>query len=134
MDATMIDKKLSDKGIQFEMSMGNAGNTIDGQPAGGKEDSDAADSTGPAAGASGSTGSAAGVEDEALLGTWNSTTPSVKPLSHDRMYYFLPYWDDKPTMYIRNGFPDHRRRMYQSNVISKMADILVRIYIFVNIS
>jgi otoferlin len=31
MDATMIDKRLSDKSIQFEISMGNAGNSLDGQ-------------------------------------------------------------------------------------------------------
>ena len=31
MDATMIDKRLTDKPVQFEISMGNAGNTIDGQ-------------------------------------------------------------------------------------------------------
>ena len=31
MDATMIDKRMSDKAIQFELSMGNAGNTLDGQ-------------------------------------------------------------------------------------------------------
>ena len=27
----MMDKRLSDKPVQFEISMGNAGNTIDGQ-------------------------------------------------------------------------------------------------------
>ena len=27
----MIDKKMSDKPVQFEISMGNAGNSIDGQ-------------------------------------------------------------------------------------------------------
>ena len=31
MDATMIDKRLTDKPVQFEISVGNAGNTIDGQ-------------------------------------------------------------------------------------------------------
>ena len=31
MDATMIDKRLSDKPIHFEISMGNAGNNIDGE-------------------------------------------------------------------------------------------------------
>ena len=31
MDATMIDKRMTDKPVQFEISMGNAGNTIDGQ-------------------------------------------------------------------------------------------------------
>ena len=56
--------------------------------------------------------------------TWSSTTPSVKPVSNDRQYYFLPYWDDKPTMWIRSTLPDHRRRMYNSNVISKVSDKL----------
>lgn len=30
MDATMIDKKLGDKPIYFELSIGNAGNALDG--------------------------------------------------------------------------------------------------------
>ena len=62
---------------------------------------------------------------ESLNATWNSTTVTTKPLSHDRLYYFLPYWDEKPTMYIRTSFPDHRRRMYQANVISRVANKLV---------
>ena len=53
-------------------------------------------------------------------------TPSVKALSHDRLYYFLPYWDEKPTVYIRSSFPDHRKRMYNSNAIGKIADKVVR--------
>ena len=63
---------------------------------------------------------------EALNATWISTTPSTKALSHDRQYFFLPYWDDKPTMWIRATFPDHRRRMYNSNVISKITEKVVR--------
>ncbi len=62
---------------------------------------------------------------EPLLATWHSTTPPVKSLSHDRLYYFLPYWDDKPTMYIRSTFPDHRKRMYNSNAIGRIADKVV---------
>ena len=31
MEATMIDKKMCDKGLQIEVSCGNAGNSIDGQ-------------------------------------------------------------------------------------------------------
>lgn len=34
----MIDKRMSDKGIQFELSMGNAGNTLDGQVQSAKAD------------------------------------------------------------------------------------------------
>lgn len=30
MDATMIDKKLGDKPMYFEISIGNAGNSLDG--------------------------------------------------------------------------------------------------------
>ena len=31
MESTMLDKRISDKSIQFELSMGNAGNSLDGQ-------------------------------------------------------------------------------------------------------
>ena len=62
---------------------------------------------------------------ESVNATWYSTTPAVKPVSNDRQYYFLPYWDDKPTMWIRSTFPDHRRRMYNSNVIARTSDKLV---------
>ena len=62
---------------------------------------------------------------ESLQATWNSTTAPMKPLSHDRLYYFLPFWDEKATMYVRATFPDHRRRMYQSNTIDRVAIKLV---------
>ena len=35
--------------------------------------------------------------------------------------------DEKPTMYVRATFPDHRRRMYQSNCIDRVATKLVRV-------
>ena len=65
-------------------------------------------------------------EKNRVSGQPGATTVPVKPLSHDRLYYFLPYWDEKPTVYIRSGFPDHRRRMYNSNAITKIADKVVR--------
>ena len=48
----------------------------------------------------------------------------MKPLSHDRLYYFLPIWDDKPCLYIRALQPDHRRRMYTSNALAKIVEKL----------
>merc|ERR1711963_1359065 len=86
-------------------------------------------SSGPKASGHDTDSVASGPPDEAEYGenlnaTWNSTTPSVKALSHDREYFFLPYWDDKPTMWIRATFPDHRRRMYNSNTISKVVEKL----------
>lgn len=62
---------------------------------------------------------------EVLSGSWQSTTPACKPMTHDKMYYFLPYWDDKPCLHVRSIWPDYRRRMYNSNIISKISDKLV---------
>ena len=31
MEATMLDKRLSDKSLQLELTVGNAGNSLDGQ-------------------------------------------------------------------------------------------------------
>lgn len=70
---------------------------------------------------------------EFINASWQSTTAPSKPLSHDRLYYFLPYWDEKPTIYIKSAFPDHRRRMYNSNAITKISEKLVRskLYIYI---
>ncbi|EFN61375.1 Otoferlin [Camponotus floridanus] len=113
MDATMIDKKLGDKPMYFEISIGNAGNALDGH----NESFKMYDA--------GSRGGASGEEDElqeVLAGSWQSTTPSSKPMTHDKIYYFLPYWDDKPCLHVRSTWPDYRRRMYNSNIISKIID------------
>ena len=63
-------------------------------------------------------------DDESLRGSWRSSTPPCKPLSHDRLYYFLPIWDEKPGLYIRLLQPDHRRRMYLSNALARLGDTL----------
>lgn len=81
----------------------------------------------------GSRGGTSGEEDdlqEILAGSWQSTTPASKPMTHDKIYYFLPYWDDKPCLHVRSIWPDYRRRMYNSNIIGKIVDKLVRIYRF----
>lgn len=45
-----------------------------------------------------------------------------KPISHDKQHYYLPFWDYKPAMNCRCIFPDLRRRMYNSNILSKLTD------------
>lgn len=105
----MIDKKLSDKPVYFELSIGNAGNSIDGH-------NESQCST---------------MDDDGELETvdttaFNSTTNSCKPISHDKLLYYLPYWDYKPCMNVRCYFPDLRRRMYNSNMISKLSECFVR--------
>ncbi|KAJ8967782.1 hypothetical protein NQ317_005559, partial [Molorchus minor] len=56
--------------------------------------------------------------------SWQSTTTASKPMTHDKTYYFLPYWDNKPCMHIRSVWSDLRRRMYNSNIIAKVAEKL----------
>lgn len=107
----MIDKKIGEKHIYFELSIGNSGNSIDGHniPCQVLDDSDAEDAL------------------ECVrtdLTTCQSTTTSAKPMTHDKIYYFLPYWDNKPCMHTISVWPDFRKRMYNSNMISKIADAL----------
>nr|CAD7193654.1 unnamed protein product [Timema douglasi] len=111
LDVTMIDKKLGDKPIYLEISIGNAGNTIDGHNQTTRElsDSDSDDN----------------IEVVTTTeATWQSTTPPVKPMTNDHLYYYLPYWDNKPCMHVRSIWPDYRRRMYNSNIIAKIVDKL----------
>lgn len=113
MEATMIDKKLNDKSIYFELSIGNAGNSIDGHNesqcnnVGEDGELDTVDTT-----------------------SFNSTTNACKPISNDKFHYYLPYWDYKPCMNVRCLFPDLRRRMYNSNMISKFVEALVSYSIY----
>ncbi|XP_046836781.1 otoferlin isoform X1 [Vespa crabro] len=113
MDATMIDKKLCDKPMYFEISIGNAGNALDGH----NESSKICEMK------SGASGEEEELQ-EVVSGSWQSTTPTTKPMTHDKIYYFLPYWDDKPCLHVRSIWPDYRRRMYNSNIIGKIADKL----------
>ncbi|CAK1554752.1 unnamed protein product [Leptosia nina] len=109
-DVNMIDKGLVDKPIHFELSIGNAGNSLDGPHASMRRPQDLA------------------VEslDElnADTGYWQSTTQDMKAQNTDRYYYFLPYWDTKQCMHVRSIWPDHRRRLYNSNMLSYIIDIL----------
>lgn len=56
------------------------------------------------------------------VSSFSSTTSQCKPISHDKHHYYLPYWDYKPAMNVRCIFPDLRRRMYTSNMLSKLTD------------
>ncbi|KAG5866595.1 hypothetical protein JTB14_013114 [Gonioctena quinquepunctata] len=108
LEASMIDKKLGDKPVYFEISIGNAGNAIDGHNESTRDHYDS-DSD----------------ELEAVScdsASWQSTTTPSKPMTHDKTYYFLPYWDNKPCMHIRSVWADYRRRMYNSNLIAKLAE------------
>lgn len=74
-EASMIDKKVSDKSVYFELSIGNAGNSMDGEQCSNVGDD--------------------GELETVDTSSFNSTTSSCRPISHDKLYFFQPYWDYK---------------------------------------
>jgi hypothetical protein len=110
-DATMIDKKLGDKPLFFEVSIGNAGNSLDGHNETSKDFSELDSDENLETVTTGSL-------------SWQSTTSPAKPMTNDHIYHFLPYWDNKPCMHVRSVWPDYRRRMYNSNIIARIVDKL----------
>nr|XP_020443812.1 otoferlin isoform X4 [Monopterus albus] len=124
LEATMIDRKIGDKAISFEITIGNYGNQIDGMSRlsstkknkkdGEKEEEeneliqnsseDEAD------------------EDGELVSV--SSTPPMRPFITDRNYFHLPYFEKKPCVYIKSWWQDQRRRLYNSNMMDKIADKL----------
>ncbi|KAM7122061.1 fer-1-like protein 6 [Ciconia maguari] len=121
-EATMIDRKVGDKPVTFEVSIGNFGNITDGVSAraGGKKkthDEEAEESLLHEG------------EDEIChdLGVpLISTTPPKKPLitGGNRNYQYLPYDERKPCICVKSYWSDQTFRLYSSNTLEKMADHL----------
>ncbi|CRK93099.1 CLUMA_CG006578, isoform A [Clunio marinus] len=78
-EASMLDKKTSEKSVHFELSIGNWGNALDGHNESNTHQYD---------------------DDDELV----------------------PFWDYKPSMNVRCIFPDQRRRMYNSNMLSRLTE------------
>ncbi|KFP68088.1 Fer-1-like 6, partial [Cariama cristata] len=121
-EATMIDRKVGDKPITFEVSVGNFGNITDGV----------------SAGAGGKRKTHDGEVEESMLHEGEdeishdlgvpliSTTPPEKPLitGGNRNYQYLPYDERKPCICVRSYWGDQTFRLYSSNTLEKMADHL----------
>lgn len=54
-------------------------------------------------------------------------TPPVRPVTNDRQYYHIPWEDSKPCTHIKFTWQDHRRRLYNSNVLLKICERLVSV-------
>ncbi|XP_065538064.1 otoferlin isoform X16 [Lathamus discolor] len=123
LEATMIDRKIGDKPINFEVTIGNYGNQIDGMSKpilrrkkeggdGNEEESELLQNS----------SEDEGDEDGEMVSV--SSSQPMKPLVTDRNYFHLPYFEKKPCIYIKSWWQDQRRRLYNANIMDKIADKL----------
>uniref|UniRef100_A0A7N8XAR2 Otoferlin n=1 Tax=Mastacembelus armatus TaxID=205130 RepID=A0A7N8XAR2_9TELE len=123
LEATMIDRKIGDKPINFEVTIGYYGNEIDGvakpntkgKKGGGNGDEEETELI--------HNSSEEEMDSDGDL-TSVATTPPMKPVITDRNYFHLPYFERKPCVYIKSWWQDQRRRLYNSNIIDNIADKL----------
>ncbi|XP_060919336.1 otoferlin-like [Labrus mixtus] len=121
LEATMIDRKIGDKPINFEVTIGYYGNEIDGvaQPKtkGKKRDGDEEETELI------HNSSEEEMDDDGDL-TSVAITPPMKPVITDRNYFHLPYFERKPCIYIKSYWQDQRRRLYNAIIIDNTANKL----------
>ncbi|XP_061780505.1 otoferlin-like isoform X2 [Nerophis lumbriciformis] len=121
LEATMIDRKIGDKPINFEVTIGYYGDELDGpiqHKSGGKKKADGEEETELIHDSSDEE-----MDDDGDL-TSVATTPPMKPVVTDRNYFHLPYFERKPCVYIKSWWQDQRRRLYNANIIDNIADKL----------
>lgn len=101
---SMLDKKLVDKPVHLEISIGHCGEVS-------RNDESSMSS-----------------EWQVVLGKGprcHSTTPPIKPLLRENdTYCSVPFGDSKPCVFIASTWTDLRWRMFHSNVLTKIAEKL----------
>ncbi|EDM16216.1 rCG59426 [Rattus norvegicus] len=122
-EATMIDRKIGDKPISFEVSVGNFGNLIDGGSHHGSKKKSAElmeEDVLPLL----HEGEKDVAHDTAI--SMASTTHPEKPLVTDgnRNYNYLPFGAKKPCVSFISSWGDQIFRLHWSNMLEKMADLL----------
>ena len=59
----------------------------------------------------------------------NSLSSPARPVTNNRQYYHIPWDDAKPCLHIKFPWQDHRRRLYNANIIYKICERFVSICI-----
>ena len=94
LEASMIDKKGAEKPISFEISMGNYGNVVDGRnesmkkKGGYDDDDDESDTKSLLSRSMAGSMQSLSAEQTAVC---KSVTPSMRPLTNDKLYYHKPF-------------------------------------------
>uniref|UniRef100_A0A672RKG2 Otoferlin n=1 Tax=Sinocyclocheilus grahami TaxID=75366 RepID=A0A672RKG2_SINGR len=112
LEATMIDRKIGDKPINFEVTIGKIYGRLK-RKGGDDEESELIH------------GSSDEEVDDGGDMTSVSSTPPMKPVITDRNYFHLPYFERKPCIFIKSWWQDQRRRLYNANIMDRIADKLV---------
>ncbi|KAM4561262.1 fer-1-like protein 6 isoform 2-T2 [Fundulus diaphanus] len=136
-DATMIDRKIGDKPISFEFSLGNHGNVLESQaqpstasPAVARRRKaldipDSSDMFGSSPLSSSPTSSSSPLlskEPSEICVASKSTTPPERPLivEGNRQYMYLPL-EKKPCVNLMSYWEDRTYRLYNSNMLENIA-------------
>ncbi|KAM8966810.1 fer-1-like protein 6 [Pelodytes ibericus] len=123
-EATLIDRKIGDKPISFEATVGNFGNVLDGaSPSASKKKHSAAEEE---EGAPLLHPEEADAAVQEISMAFRSVTTPEKPVitEGNRNYQYLPFNEKKPCVYVKSTWGDQTFRLYSSNILQKMADHL----------
>jgi len=114
-EASMIPRKIGEKPIQFEVTIGEYGFLM-AKPLDGKKPRKLDDEIEE-------------IDEDELYQQEkiyiSSLTPPVKPVAPEKKYYHVPFNSDKPCTHIKFPFEDQRRRHYNSILLLKIYNILI---------
>lgn len=60
-------------------------------------------------------------------------TSALQALTHDKRNWYLKFTQEKPCLSVISSWPDFRRRMYNTNMIEKIAQKMVKLRLHIKI-